>query len=35
MSGKVTARTWKFGTCLLDEPHWIVGRRQTSVKQVN
>jgi len=31
MSEKVTVRTRKLGTCLPRRPHWISGRRQTSV----
>jgi len=32
MSGKVTTRTRKLGTCLLGKPHSIVERRPTSVE---
>jgi len=34
MSGKVTVQTRKLGTCLLGRPHWIAGRRSTSVGKV-
>jgi len=33
MSGKVTMRTQKLGTCLLGRPHWIAGRWRTSVEK--
>jgi len=33
MSGKVTMRTQNLGTCPLGRPHWIVGRRPTSVER--
>ena len=35
MSGKVTMRTQKLGTCLLGRPHWIAGRRGTSIEKQN
>ena len=31
MSGKVAVQSRKLGACLLGRPHWIIGRRLTSV----